>query len=85
MRSPYDTTVPLGAHAVESTLGLCLQLYCLALDLLVEDGTGVGILSRLLFVMCLAAFPVRGDHAVLRLIIIGWLTHLHEFCYGFCE
>ena len=46
MRSPYDTTVPLGAHAVESTLGLLLQLHYVELEPIVEDRLGIQIRAR---------------------------------------
>ena len=80
----FGAIVPLGTYDDEYTLELQLQPHWMALDLLVEYGPGVEILAQLRFGMWLVALPSRGHHAVLRPIMIGWLTRLLEFCDEFC-
>ena len=78
--SSFGATGPLGAHDVGYTSRLWLQLHWVTLELLLKDGPGIEIIARLLFYMWLAALPDRGDHAVLRLVLIVWFTSLLEFC-----
>ena len=80
---PIGDIGPLGPHDDECTLELQMQSYWLALELLVEDGTGIETLDQLLFGMWLVALTSQGDHAVLRPIITGWLTCLLELSNGF--
>ena len=79
MSSPFGATGTLGTNVVGSTLGLLMQLHWLALEPLVEDMSGIQIRSRLLFGMWLTALKTRGDGAVLRLVLIEWLTCWLEF------
>ena len=80
---PFGNIVPLGTHDAEYTLELQLQLHWMALDMLVEDGPSVEILTQSRFVMWLVELPSQGDHAVLRLNLTGWLTLLLELCDEF--
>ena len=84
LRSTFGATGTLGLHGVGYTLGLYLQLYWSALELPVEDRTGIGTIHRWLFVMWMYELSYLVDHAVLLLVLIGWLAHLLEFCDGFC-
>ena len=52
-RLPFGSIVQLGSHDAECTLELQLQPHWLALEMLVEDGPGVEIISQLWFGMWL--------------------------------
>ena len=77
---PFGAISPLGLHEAGCTLEFQLNLYWLALELLVGNGLGAETLSQLQCDMCLVAFPAIGDHAAPLPILTGWLTHLLEFC-----
>ena len=61
---PFGAIGPLGPYDAEYTLELQMQPYWLSLDLLVENGLGVEIISQLQLGMWLVAFISRGDHTV---------------------
>ena len=81
--SLYGATSTLGPHDFGYILGLRLQMYWVAMDMLVEDGMGVEILARWSFGICLASLPALGDYSVIHLLPIGYLTHLLLFCNVF--
>ena len=80
---PFGAIGPLGLHEAGCTLEFQLHPYWLALELLVGGGPGDKNISQLQCGMWLVALPDLGDHAFPFPIMIGWLTHLFEFCDGF--
>ena len=76
---PFGAICPHRPHDAEYTLELQMQPHWLALEVLVEDGSGLEILAQLRFGMWLFVFPVRGDHSILQPIMSGCLTPLLEF------
>ena len=75
---------PFGMHEAGCTLEFQLHPYWLAMELLVGGGPGAENLAQLQFGKWLVVLLAQGDHAAPLPILTGWLTHLLEFCDGFC-